>query len=128
MTVRTSQLDQNIKQGYLYLNNIPLPYMFLTETAEIPEAMGLEFTLSPIDSAYQYQLYLVENAKKLTIDLYDATTFAFVTNVLELKEPSTGVIEGSVELNEQKGEYIANIKIEKESDETYDYQVPIWLE
>ncbi|WP_058308701.1 S8 family serine peptidase [Gracilibacillus massiliensis] len=129
VTIRTTQVEESIKQGYLYLNDIPLPYMFLTETDEIPKAMGLELAITPLDDSYQYQLYLVENAEKLTIDLYDAKTFAFVTTMDEINEPASGVIEGKVELNDQlKGEYIANIKIESESKETYDYQTLIWLE
>ncbi|SHM62264.1 S8 family serine peptidase [Gracilibacillus kekensis] len=129
VTIRTNQLEETIKQGYLYLNDIPIPYMFLTDADEIPKAMGLELVVTPINDAYQYQLYLVENAQKLTIDLYDSKTFAFVTTMTEIEEPVSGVIEGAVELGDQlKGEYIANIKIENDSNETYDYQTVIWIE
>ncbi|SFM16463.1 minor extracellular serine protease Vpr [Gracilibacillus orientalis] len=125
-TIRSAQMEEGIKQGYLYLNDTPLPYMFLTEAHDIPKAMGLELTITPLEDRYHYQLYLVEKAEKLTIDLYDAKTFAFVTTLVERKDLKPGVIEGEIEQqNQLNDQYIANITIQTNENKTYQYQT-IW--
>ncbi|MFD2655757.1 S8 family serine peptidase [Gracilibacillus thailandensis] len=125
-TIRTGQMEKGIKQGYLYVNETPIPYMFLTEANDIPKAMGLELTITPLEDSYHYQLYLVEEAEKMTIDLYDAKTFAYVTTLVERTDLEPGVIEGEVEQLEQlQTQYIANITIETNENQTYQYQT-IW--
>ncbi|MGP4038893.1 S8 family serine peptidase [Gracilibacillus sp. D59] len=125
-TIRPGQMEQGIKQGYLFLNDIPIPYMFITEAHDIPKGMGLELTVTPLEDSYHYQLYLVEEAKKLTIDLYDAKTFAFVTTLVKRTELKPGVIEGEIEQQKQlNNQYIANITIETNENQTYQYQT-IW--
>lgn len=122
-TIRTGQLEEGMKQGYLFLNDTPIPYMFLTEENEIPKAMGLELTITPLEDSYHYQLYLVEAAEKLTIDLYDANTFAFVTTLEERTALQPGVIEGEIEQQQLlEGHYIANITIQTSNGQIYQYQ------
>ncbi|WP_228552299.1 S8 family serine peptidase [Gracilibacillus salitolerans] len=125
-TIRSGQMEEGIKQGYLYLNDTPIPYMFLTEAHDIPKAMGLELTITPLEDTYHYQLYLVEEADKLTIDLYDAKTLEFVTTLVERTELKPGVIEGEIEQQEQlQNQYIANITIKTNENQTYQYQT-VW--
>nr|WP_269435842.1 S8 family serine peptidase [Gracilibacillus suaedae] len=125
-TIRPGQMEDGIKQDYLYVNETPIPYMFLTEEHDIPKAMGLELTITPLEDSYHYQLYLVEKAEKMTIDLYDAKTFAYVTTLVERTDLNPGVIEGEVEQQEQlQTQYIANITIETNHNQTYQYQT-IW--
>ncbi len=125
-TIRSGQMEEGIKQGYLYLNDTPIPYMFITEAHDIPKAMGLELTITPLEDTYHYQLYLVEEADKLTIDLYDAKTLEFVTTLVERTELKPGVIEGEIEQQEQlQNQYIANITIKTNENQTYQYQT-VW--
>ncbi|GAA0289423.1 minor extracellular serine protease Vpr [Gracilibacillus halotolerans] len=114
---------QSMEQGYLFLNDIPLPYLLLTEEADIPQAMGLEWGMEPINGTIQYQFYLVENANKITVDLYDARTFAYNGEIITLKDVTQGVIEGELEAEKlpPPGEYIANITIETDK-EIFSYQ------
>lgn len=118
-----SDRAQPMEQGYLYLNDIPIPYLFLTDEAEVPKAMGLEWVVEPIEDRLEYQFYLVEDAVRLTVDLYDAKTFAFSGEIITLTDVEKGVVEG--ELRRDKlppyGEYIANITVETEKG-TYSYQ------
>ncbi|WP_305037450.1 S8 family serine peptidase [Gracilibacillus salinarum] len=125
-TIRPSLLEETIKQGYLYLNETPIPYMFLSDDHEIPTAMGLELSVTPLEDGYHYQLYLVEEAEKLTIDLYNPQTFAYETTIVEREDLQPGVIEGDIERNSDiKGQYIANITIETKEKKTFQYQT-IW--
>lgn len=122
-TIRTNSQSEGINQGYLYLNDRPLPYMYVTDQAEVPQVMGLELSVTPLDDHYYYKLYLVEEAKRLTIDLYDPQTFAFVATVDEAKDVPQGVWEGEIQEEELlERPYIANITIETKAGEVYQYQ------
>src|SRR5699024_9771997 len=128
-TIRTSQMDKALRQGYLYLNDIPLPYMFFNEEQETPNAMGFELSINPLETHYQYQLYVAKSAKKLTIDLYDANTFEFITTIAEMKDPQIGVLEGELDItNDLEGDYIINIQTENEDGNTNDYQAKIRID
>ncbi|MDX8047634.1 S8 family serine peptidase [Gracilibacillus sp. S3-1-1] len=126
VTIRANQLEDGIKQGYLLLNDIPIPYMFVTGNEEIPKGMGFELLVTPLDDTYHYQLYLVEETEKLTIDLYDMATFSYVTTIVEETELMPGVVEGEIsQENQLQNQYIANITIETSENQTYQYQT-IW--
>lgn len=118
-----SNRAQPMEQGYLYLNEIPLPYLLITEEAEIPKAMGLEWGLEPLNDTIQYQFYLVEDAHKITVDLYDSKTFALFGEMITLTDVKKGVIEGVLKEDQlpPPGEYIANVTIETDK-ETFSYQ------
>ncbi|WP_066188096.1 S8 family serine peptidase [Gracilibacillus timonensis] len=122
-TIRQTGKPEPINQGYLFLNDQPLPYMYVSNNADIPQAMGLELDIIPFEDSYQYQLYLVEAANKVTIDLYDPVTFAFVTTAAEVKDAPQGVLEGEINQTELlEHAYIANVTVETTTGQTYQYQ------
>lgn len=128
-TIRPQQMEGTIRQGYLYLNEIPLPYLFLKEGENSPKAMGFELSITPMETEYHFQLYVAEAAEKLTIDLYEANTFEFVTTLAEIEEPEIGVQEGSFEsTSELAGTYIVNIQVMDLEGDTYDYQTMLQLD
>ncbi len=102
----------------------------MTEAADVPMAMGLEFYLEPFDGQYHYQLYMVEDAESVTVDLYDDKTFAFKETILQLNDQSKGVVEGSLKKDRipAKGSYVANITVITTNGEKYQYQTPILIE
>src|SRR5699024_4940294 len=111
------------------LNDIPLPYMFFNEEQNTPNAMGFELSINPLETYYQYQLYVAKPAKKFTIDLYDANTFEFITTIAEMDDLQIGVLEGKLDMTiDLEGDYIVNIHTENEEDDTYDYQTKIRID
>src|SRR5699024_11396971 len=55
-----------------------LPYLFINKSADYPKAMGFELSLKTLsDDTYQYQLYVTEPAKRVTVDLYDPDTLIY---------------------------------------------------
>ncbi|PWU66989.1 S8 family serine peptidase [Gracilibacillus dipsosauri] len=128
--LQAKQQAEPFLQGYLYLNDHPIPYLYVTEAADVPMAMGLEFYLEPFDGQYHYQLYMVEDAESVTVDLYDDKTFAFKETILQLNDQSKGVVEGSLKKDRipAKGSYVANITVITTNGEKYQYQTPILIE
>ncbi|WP_194287445.1 S8 family serine peptidase [Gracilibacillus oryzae] len=129
-TVKNHLAEEAFIQGYLLLNDYKLPYLWLTEKAEAPMAMGLEFYFELLDGDYHYQLYVVEDASDVTIDLYKPDTYEFVQTMVERKDVPKGVLKGVLNGNElpEAGTYIANISVSAESGESFQYQTMIMVE
>ncbi|MFC4402865.1 S8 family serine peptidase [Gracilibacillus xinjiangensis] len=127
--VKGNIAEEAFVQGYLELNDYKIPYLWLTEEAKAPMAMGLEFYFELLDGQYHYQLYVVEEASDVTIDLYDANTYAFVQTIVEEKDVPKGVFQGVLDQNDlpESGAYIANITVEN-GEETYQYQTMVMVE
>ncbi|SES11128.1 minor extracellular serine protease Vpr [Gracilibacillus ureilyticus] len=128
--VKDGLAEQAFMQGYLQLNDYSIPYLWLTEEAKAPMAMGLEFYFELLDGHYHYQLYVVEEESDITIDLYDANTYAFVQTVVERKDVPKGVLKGMLTDKQlpEAGAYIANITVAPERGEAYQYQTMIMVE
>ncbi|MFC4386510.1 S8 family serine peptidase [Gracilibacillus marinus] len=121
--------EEAFVQGYLQLNGYTLPYLWLTEHAEIPMAMGLDFYLEFFDDHYKYQLYIVEQNSKVTIDLYDSNTLEFIQTIVKKDGVNQGVLEGELAIKDvpTSGTYLANITIEA-GEKEYQYQSIIQIE
>lgn len=127
-----SVLKEGVHQGYVTLkeqdDTYQLPYLFVNKTADYPKAMGFEFSLKTLsDDIYQYQLYLTEPAKHVTVDLYDPDSLIYQRNFLELEEAQVGMNEGDIKKSKagKSGHYKAIITVELENGtlESYESEV-----
>lgn len=127
-----SVLKEGIHQGYLTLeeqdDTYHLPYLFINKSADNPKAMGFELSLKTLsDDTYQYQLYVTEPAKRVTVDLYDPDTLIYQRHFLELKDVKVGNNEGELKKSKvgEPGHYKAIITVELEDGtfESYESEV-----
>lgn len=132
MRAMPAVLEEGVHQGYLTLkekqNTYDLPYLFLNKTADYPKAMGFEFSLKELsDDTYQYQLYLTDAAKKVTVDLYDADTLIYKRSLLTLEDIETGMNEGEMKKRDvgEGGYYKAIITAELKDGTLESYETEV---
>ncbi|MFD1036857.1 S8 family serine peptidase [Virgibacillus byunsanensis] len=134
LSVTTPQLEKGLYQGWISLHQqgetYQLPYLFVNETADYPKAMGFEFSLMPFsDDTYFYKLYVTDEAKSVTVDLYNPGTLIYDRTFLELSDVEIGMNEGQMEKKElgKPGQYKALITVllEDGSYESYETEVII---
>nr|WP_052000916.1 S8 family serine peptidase [Gracilibacillus halophilus] len=127
-TVRKNQMNQPMLQGYLYVNDRPIPYLVLNNDVDVPKGMGFEFYVEPLSTdEYSYQMYVVEEAKSITVDLYQPETFSFEQTIVQVKDRQPGVMKGTIDEKKlpSRGSYLANITIQLTDGNTYQYQTMV---
>ncbi|RCW77437.1 S8 family serine peptidase [Saliterribacillus persicus] len=125
LSVNPIVLDQGIHEGYLTLNDIKLPYLYINQTAAFPKAMGMDLQLLPLSKGkYEYQVYVTEGDATLTIDLYDPDTFRFIHTLVERSVSKAGVITGELKEKEmpKPGTYLANVEVKTNKGDVSHYQ------
>ncbi|MCT2535086.1 S8 family serine peptidase [Aquibacillus koreensis] len=135
LSVVSAMMDEGLHQGWVALKEkektYQLPYLFVNKEADYPKAMGLEFALKTFsDDAYEYRIYLPEEAASVTVDLYDPQSLTFKETLLFIEDTEAGVIEGTMQKREvaERGEFIANITVETKDRKTYSYQEALFIE
>ncbi|WP_100009892.1 S8 family serine peptidase [Lentibacillus sediminis] len=125
VSINTLQLEEGVHQGWMQLhegsNTYHLPYLFVNQTADQPEAMGFELSLKPFsEDKYIYRLYLTESAKRVDVELYDPGTLVHKRTLFTVEDPQIGMNEGEMDRSElgAPGTYLAVITIRLE-DGTY---------
>ncbi|HLQ72045.1 MAG TPA: S8 family serine peptidase, partial [Bacillota bacterium] len=125
-------LEKGVHEGYLTLEEIEktyhIPYLFINQTADYPKTMGFEFSMKPLsDSTYQYQLYVTDPTKHISIDLYDPDTLIYQRPFLELKDVHTGINKGEMKKAKagKPGHYKAIITVELEDGTFESYETEI---
>lgn len=135
LSVTTQQLHDDIHQGWLTLHqgNLPyhIPYLFVSGQTTEPKAMGFYLGLKPFSrEQYMYQIYLTENAKRITVDLYDPETLVFDRELFVEEDVEQGVHEKeltSLDIGE-KGHYRALITVELEDGTIDTREQEVWIE
>src|SRR5699024_2120751 len=108
-----------------------LPYLFISEVADNPKAMGFGFALKPLaEDKFQYQIYLTEQAKSVDINLYNNDTLMYEQHFLRLDEPQMGLNEGEMAKTDlgKPGVYKALITVELENGEYESHETMIVIE
>lgn len=134
LNITPSIMQDGIHQGWLTLhekeNKYHLPYTFINNEADYPKAMGFEFSLKPYThNMYEYHLYITEEMKSVTVNLYNLDTLMFEAPLLHLEEVEVGVNEGFIKketLNKQ-GHYFAIITVQLEDGTYQSYQTDLYL-
>src|SRR5699024_7551641 len=128
-------LEKGTHQGWLLLEGgdqtYQLPYLFISEVADNPKAMGFGFALKPLaEDKFQYQLYLTEQAKSVDINLYNPDTLMYEQHFLRLDEPHMGLNEGEMSKSDlgEPGVYKALITVELENGEYESHETMIVIE
>ncbi|MDL4839152.1 S8 family serine peptidase [Aquibacillus rhizosphaerae] len=135
LSVISNMMDKGLHQGWITLKakdtSYQLPYLFINREADYPKAMGLEFALKTFSKEeYEYRIYLPEEAKSVTIDLYDPHSLVFQKTLVTLEDTEAGVIEGTLKKRNitENGEFIANVEVKTTEDKTYNYQTVLSIE
>lgn len=135
LNITPSIMQNGIHQGWLTLNEKEnqyyLPYSFINNEADYPKVMGFEFSLEPYThNMYEYHLYITEEIKNVTVNLYNLDTLMFEAPLLDLDEVEVGVNEGFIKkatLNKQ-GHYFAIVTVQLEDGTYQSYQTDLYLE
>jgi len=133
--VNPQLLEEGTHQGWLTLEGngqtYQLPYLFISEVADNPKAMGFGFALKPLaEDKFQYQIYLTEQAKSVDINLYNPDTLMYEQHFLRLDEPQMGLNEGEMAKTDlgKPGVYKALITVELENGEYESHETMIVIE
>lgn len=130
------QLEQGIHQGWIELERdgeetYRLPYMFISQSADDPKAMGLEFSLKPFSSdTYRYQLYLGDHIEHAEVYLYQPDTLLYDRTLIEIDAPKPGMNEGEIKKKAvpPTGQYIALIAVRLENGKYETYESMIYIQ
>jgi minor extracellular serine protease Vpr len=120
--LNTLQAKEPLIQGMLELNQgsrvFPLPYTIVNQTADFPRVMGFDFQLDrKNEKIYQYQLYMAEKVKSITVQLYDPDTLAYQGKLATWDDLEIGMNEGELktrEIKQDPGYYYGLIVVEDE--------------
>lgn len=127
-------LNRGMVEGWLqvFANNeeILLPYIFINETDTYKKVTGFSIRIHPLrEEEYTYELYVIENAKSISVQLYESDSLLYVGELLKIENVKKGIYKETLEREkiEFKGSYYGLIIAELENDTIVQYEVPIYL-
>lgn len=127
-------LNRGMVEGWLqvFANNeeILLPYIFINETDTYKKVTGFSIRIHPLrEEEYTYELYVIENAKSISVQLYESDSLLYVGELLKIENVKKGIYKEILEREkiEFKGSYYGLIIAELENDTIVQYEVPIYL-
>lgn len=127
-------LNRGMVEGWLqvFANNeeILLPYIFINETDTYKKVTGFSIRIHPLrEEEYTYELYVIENAKSISVQLYESDSLLYVGELLKIENVKKGIYKETLEREkiEFKGSYYGLIIAELENGTIVQYEVPIYL-
>lgn len=127
-------LNTGMVEGWIRVdaggNEIFLPYIFINETDTYKKVTGFSIRLHPLrEDEYTFELYAIENAKSITIQLFEPESLMYVGDLIKLENVTEGIYKETIDREriEFRGSFYGLIVAELENGNIVQYEIPIYL-
>src|SRR5690606_3937294 len=135
VTLKTNRrfLQTVMQEGWLsvevYHDEELLPYILINVTDSYKKVTGFSLRLHPLkEDVYTYELYAIEDAKSIVVQLFEPDTLVYVGDLLRLENVEKGIHEDELQRNdiEYRGSFYGLIIAELDNGEIVQYEAPIY--
>ncbi len=136
VTLKTNRLflQTGMQEGWLSVevdhDEVLLPYILINVTDSYKKVTGFSLRLHPLkEDVYTYELYAIEDAKSIVVQLFEPDTLVYVGDLLRLENVEKGIHEDELQRNdiESRGSFYGLIIAELDNGEIVQYEAPIYL-
>lgn len=127
-------LNTGMVEGWISIEadheEILLPYILINETDSYKKVTGFSIRLHPLrENIYTYELYAIEDAKSIVVQLFESESLMYVGDLLQLKDVEKGIHKAEINRKdvEFRGAYYGLMIVELENGKIVQYEVPIYL-